>query len=341
MDKIKQSFMRYVFDTTTDPYFNLAAEEYLLTRTQGPVFRLWRNASSVIVGKYQNSLAEIDTEFVRERNIPVVRRLTGGGAVFHDLGNINYTFIENRHPGEDSAQMFRRFTRPVLDALQALGVDAVLEGRNDLLIGGRKFSGNALCVHRDRVLQHGTLLFNASIGDLAGALRTRPEKFVDKSVKSNVSRVTNITEHLKSPMTIEEFWAYLQQYFAGEAMGEGRTEALQVGFSAEELAAIEELRQTKYATDAWNYGQSPKYDFVQGKKYACGWIEVRLNVKGGRIEACKIQGDYFFVRPTEEVEQALTGLLHRYDDLYQALKKLPLNDYFGAVQAEELMRLFF
>ena len=92
---------------------------------------------------------------------------------------------------------------------------------------------------------------------------------------------------------------------------------------------------------AWNYGQSPKYDFVQGKKYACGWIEVRLNVKGGRIEACKIQGDYFFVRPTEEVEQALTGLLHRYDDLYQALKKLPLNDYFGAVQAEELMGLFF
>ncbi|MBO7278437.1 MAG: lipoate--protein ligase [Bacteroidales bacterium] len=331
--------MRYVFDTSTDPYFNMAAEEYLLTHVDEPVFRLWRNASSVIVGKNQNSLAEIDTEFVRNRNIPVVRRLSGGGAVFHDLGNINYTFMETRRPGEDSAQMFRRFTRPVLDALQALGVNAVLEGRNDLLIDGRKFSGNALCVHRDRVLQHGTLLFNASIGDLAGALRTRPEKFVDKGVKSNVSRVTNIAEHLPVPMTVEEFWSYLQRYFAGEALSAGMSGSM--GFSPEELEVIEQLRKEKYATDAWNYGRSPQYDFVQGKKFPCGWIELRLNVKGGKIEACKIQGDYFFVRPTEEVEEALTGLLHQYDDLYQALKKLPLNDYFGAVQAEDLMGLFF
>lgn len=335
--------MRYVFDTSTDPYFNLAAEEYLLTQVEEPVFRLWRNAASVIVGKNQNSLAEIDTEFVRERNIPVVRRLTGGGAVFHDLGNINYTFIEARRPGEDSAQMFQRFTQPVLSALQALGVNAVLQGRNDLLIDGRKFSGNAICVHRDRVLQHGTLLFNASIGDLAGALRTRPEKFVDKSVKSNVSRVTNIAEHLPEPMSIDAFWTYLQQYFVGEAVWvqADSCASVQMGFTAQELEIIEQLRQEKYATDAWNFGKSPKYDFVQGKKFPCGWIEVRLNVQAGKIAGCKIQGDYFFVRPTEEVEAALTGLLHRYDDLYQALKKLPLNDYFGAVQAEDLMGLFF
>ena len=328
--------MRCLFDTTTDPYYNLAAEEFLLTQVQEPVFRLWRNAPSVIVGKNQNSLAEIDVPFVRQRNIPVVRRLTGGGAVFHDLGNLNYTFIEERHPGEDSAQMFRRFTAPILEALQGLGGPAVLEGRNDLLIDGRKFSGNAICVHKDRVLQHGTLLFDASIGDLSGALRTRPEKFQDKSVKSNVSRVTNISEHLPVKMSMQQFQQYLQMFFL-KAGGDYRVS----DYRPEEVAAITRLREEKYGTDAWNYGKSPKYDFQQGKKFACGWIEVQLNVVAGKIAACRIQGDYFFVRPTQEVEAAVIGIPHRYDDLYQALHRLPLKDYFGVLQAEELVELFF
>lgn len=177
--------MLCIVDSTTDPYWNLAAEEYLLTSLSEPVFRLWRNAPSVIVGRYQNAAAEINSEYVRTRGIPVVRRLTGGGAVFHDLGNVNYTFIDRKVEGEDTAAMFRRFTAPVISALRSLGVEASLEGRNDLVISGRKFSGNAVCVHGGRVLQHGTLLFSASVADLSGALNTRPEKFIGKSVQSN------------------------------------------------------------------------------------------------------------------------------------------------------------
>ena len=207
-----------IVDSTTDPYWNLAAEEYLLTALSEPVFRLWRNAPSVIVGRYQNAAAEINSEYVRTRGIPVVRRLTGGGAVFHDLGNVNYTFIDRKVEGEDTAAMFRRFTAPVISALRSLGVEASLEGRNDLVISGRKFSGNAVCVHGGRVLQHGTLLFSASVADLSGALNTRPEKFIGKSVQSNRSRVTNISEHLPArhrSMSVEEFITYLQDHIAG------------------------------------------------------------------------------------------------------------------------------
>ena len=168
--------MLCIVDSTTDPYWNLAAEEYLLTSLSEPVFRLWRNAPSVIVGRYQNAAAEINSEYVRTRGIPVVRRLTGGGAVFHDLGNVNYTFIDRKVEGEDTAAMFRRFTAPVISALRSLGVEASLEGRNDLVISGRKFSGNAVCVHGGRVLQHGTLLFSASVADLSGRAPSTPAR---------------------------------------------------------------------------------------------------------------------------------------------------------------------
>ena len=221
--------MLCIVDSVTDPYWNLAAEEYLLTALTGPVFRLWRNSSSVIVGRYQNAAAEINSEYVRTRGIPVVRRLTGGGAVFHDLGNVNYTFIDRKVEGEDTAAMFRRFTAPVISALRSLGVEASLEGRNDLVISGRKFSGNAVCVHGDRVLQHGTLLFSASVADLSGALNTRPEKFIGKSVQSNRSRVTNISEHLPArhrSMSVEEFITYLQDHIAGTAPCQWRSSSL-------------------------------------------------------------------------------------------------------------------
>ena len=206
-----------IVDGTTDPCWNLAAEEYLLTDVHEPVFRLWRNAPSVIIGRYQNALAEINTEYIQTHNIPVVRRLTGGGAVFHDLGNINYTFIDKKIPDEDTGAMFRRFTAPIIEALKGLGINASLQGRNDLVIEDRKFSGNAVCVHGGRVLQHGTLLFSASVADLSAALNTRPEKFTGKSVQSNRARVTNISEHLTGTlrgMSAEDFLNYLQSRIA-------------------------------------------------------------------------------------------------------------------------------
>ncbi len=332
--------MLCITDTTTDPYWNLAAEEHLLKSYEVPVFRLWRNKPSIIIGRYQNALAEINTEFVHKNNIPVVRRLTGGGAVFHDLGNLNYTFIDTKRHGEDSASMFRRFTAPIIAALRNLGIDAALEGRNDLVISGRKFSGNAICVHGDRVLQHGTLLFSASMNSLADALNTRPEKFIGKSVKSNRSRVTNISEHLHADKNIGilQFIEYLREYIThwNNSSSSNSDNIYIHSYSEKDLQEIQHLRDKRYATEAWNFGQSPHYSFSNTFKLPCGLFEIFLDVRDGIINDCRIMGDYFFLRPTEEICTALIGRPHTYEAILSALSRFPLSEYFGAEIAHEL-----
>jgi len=186
--------MLIINDLRTDPYFNLAAEEYALKNFKADCFMLWRNEPSIIVGKHQNTLAEINLDYVKKRNIKVGRRLSGGGAVFHDLGNLNFTFISTGAQ-ENRLVDFRRFTMPILEVLQNLGIEAVFEGRNDLTIHGRKFSGNAEHVWKNRILHHGTLLFSSVLTDLSEALKVDPLKFRDKAVKSIRSRVTNISKH--------------------------------------------------------------------------------------------------------------------------------------------------
>jgi lipoate---protein ligase len=195
--------MLCINNLSTEPYFNMALEEHLLRNFSANIFMLWRNNNAIVVGKHQNTLAEINLDFVKQQNIKVVRRLSGGGTVFHDLGNLNFTFIENGE-GEELIN-FRKYTQPILDVLAQLGVEARFEGRNDLTINGLKFSGNAEHVFRKRTLHHGTLLFSSQISDLTQALNVDPEKFKDKAVKSVRSRVTNISDHLKVKMDVKEF----------------------------------------------------------------------------------------------------------------------------------------
>ncbi len=326
--------MLCIIDKTTDPYWNLAAEEYLLKSCSESIFRLWRNAPSIIVGRYQNALAEVNAEYVREHDIPVVRRLTGGGAVFHDLGNINFTFIDNRREGEDTAAMFARFTAPIVEALRSLGVNACLSGRNDLVIDGLKFSGNAICLHNDRVLQHGTLLFSSSMNSLADALRTRPEKFIGKSVQSNRSRVTNISGHLPADhqMDVEGFMEFLKGYIVGTQ----GADICQYTYTEEDMRAIEYLCSTRYMTGQWNFGQSPKYTFSNTFRLPCGLFDINLQIQEGVIADCHIQGDYFFLRPTEDITTALRGIPHNYEAILSVLSKFPMREYFGANISGEL-----
>lgn len=328
--------MRCLNDSyTTDPYWNLAAEEYFLTCGKEPTLRLWRNRPSVIIGRYQNAAAEVDRRWVEEHGVPVVRRLSGGGAVFHDLGNINYTFTDVRREGEDTSAMFRRFTAPVISALRAIGVDAVLDGRNDLLAGGRKFSGCAVAVHRDRVLLHGTLLFDSSIGDLSAALTARPEKFIGRAVRSNAARVTNIREHLPAAlqgMTAEDMMQYLTERIAAGGN-------IISGFSTEETAAIDALRESRYATREWNWGRSPAYSFHNSAKLPCGLVEVSLDVAGDVIRECSVTGDYFFTRPTEEFCEAMRGVRHSGEAIAAALSALPVEEFFGTGITAELTAL--
>lgn len=325
--------MIFIVDSETDPCRNLAAEEYLLKHFDQPVFRLWRNSPCVVIGRNQNALAEIDVDYVRKHGITVVRRLSGGGAVFHDLGNVNFTFIETRRDGEDTSAMFRRFTAPILAALQNLGIDARLEGRNDLCIDGRKFSGNALCIDHSRVLQHGTLLFSASMPALAGALKNRPEKYSDKAVKSNVSRVTNISSHLHQTMDCLQFMEYL-----GDFIGLGTP---RYTYSVADMAAIDTLYREKYSTDGWNFATSPRYTFSNVAKLPCGLVEITFDVAGGAITRLAINGDFFFTRPIEEFCEKMKGCEHIKEKIAGRISAIGPDDYFGKVSAEELTDMFF
>ncbi len=315
----------------TDPYFNLAAEEYAMDRFDRDVFMLWRNAPAIIVGRHQNTLAEINPDYVRERNLPVVRRLSGGGAVFHDLGNLNFTFIAGGADAHRTEVDFRRFTQPIIEALQQLGVDARFEGRNDLTIDGRKFSGNAEYVHRGRILHHGTLLFSARMADVAAALRPDPAKFADKAVKSVRSRVTNISEHLPRPMTVTAFRDYLMEYVMTGTPG-----AAAHAFTAEDLAAIDHLRDTKYATWEWNFGHSPRYNFSKRARTPGGTVEATIEVTDGIIRAAHFYGDYFTRGDPAELAAALVGTPHREDALRERLNTLAVERYFVNVTAEDL-----
>ena len=314
----------------TDPYFNLAAEEYVMEHFDRDCFMLWRNAPAVIVGRHQNTLAAINAEYVREHNIPVVRRMSGGGAVFHDLGNLNFTFVVR---GDHNTDLdFRRFTRPILATLQGLGVDARFEGRNDLTIDGRKFSGNAEYIRHGRVLHHGTLLFSAQMADVAEALRPDPAKFADKAVKSVRGRVTNISEHLPRPMTVLEFRDCLL-----DNVMMATPDAERYPFNDDDRAAIERLRDAKYATWEWNYGRSPAYNFSKRVRTPGGTVEAALEVDAGIIRAARFYGDFFTRRDPADVETALVGAPHRQDELRARLAVAPVAETFVNVNAEELL----
>lgn len=314
--------------------FNIASEEYILDHYHDDVFLLYRNAPSIIVGRHQNTLAEINCDYVKEHAIPVVRRLTGGGTVFHDLGNLNFSFIMR---GENENERgFARYTAPVLSALRDLGVDARLEGRNDLTIEGMKFSGNAKALIRGKTLQHGTILFSSRIADLSAALQANPLKFKDKAVKSVQARVTNVSDHLKHPIGLEEFILLIHDHVRG-MFPDARDHA----FSPEDEAAIRELVKVKYDTWAWNFGASPAYNHTHAIRARAGTIEIHCDVHRGRITALKFYGDFFGNRELGELENSLIGLAHQESVILEALRSMPLSDFFGEVTAEELLTGFF
>lgn len=318
--------MYVIADSSTDPAWNLAAEEFLLTRRSEPFFRLWRNADSVIIGRHQNAYAEIDLDYVEREGIPVVRRMTGGGAVFHDLGNVNYSFFDLKD---------RRFTDVILEALSALGVEGTASGRNDLVLpDGRKFSGTAVCRHKGRVLEHGTLLFDASFDRLSAALRPRPEKFSGKAVQSVRSRVANLKEVLPAPMTVDGFFAFLAQHI-GKALN-----GTPYVFSEDDRAAIARLREERFGAAAWNFGASPAYRFTNVRKFPAGLMEAHFDVEGGRIRGLHIYGDYFFRRPTEAFCAFLEGCPHERKAIAGRLQGVPTGEYFSGISPQELLTLF-
>lgn len=315
-------------------YFNIATEEFLLHRfPTEDIFLLYVNAPSIIVGKFQNTLAEINLDYVQEKEIKVVRRMSGGGAVYHDLGNLNFSFhtLLADHDFGD----FSQFTQPVLAMLNHLGVPAVLEGRNDLLVDGKKFSGNAKLAKNGKMIQHGTILLNSEMEVLGDALKANPLKFIDKATKSNRARVTNLIHYLPEGTTTEQIKNLLTDEIIRNSPGAQRYE-----LTTDDIAGIEKLMQEKYETWDWNFGFSPQYNFRKAIKVPAGFIEVHLDVVKGMIEKAKVFGDFFASQPIEEFEAQLIGKKHEVESLKTLFSKLDLVSYFGQVTAEEIIEGF-
>ena len=323
--------MLYIKNECNNPYYNLALEEYLFTLDDNKNYMLlWQNEPTIVVGKYQNTAEEINSEYVKEKGIHVVRRITGGGAVYHDLGNLNYTFISK---GSEKKEFdFKKFTMPIVKALAKLGVQAELSGRNDITIDQKKFSGNAQYVKHGKVLHHGTLLFNSRMEELAKALKVSEDKFQSKGIKSVRSRVTNISDYLSEEISVLEFRELLLKYMLDE------DEELTKGTLSEaDLNEINALMKSKYMSWEWNYGYSPEFNVKLGKRFDAGKIEVLINVKQGIIQGIKFYGDFFGSENPEEIEAMLTGKRYKEDEIRNALEQLNVSDYFKGINAEELL----
>lgn len=317
----------------TDPYFNLAVEEYFLKNFQEDFFMLWRSQPSVVVGKHQNALAEINHDFVRTHQIPVARRLSGGGTVFHDPGNVNFTFIRN--VANISEVNFKVFTIPVIEALKKLSVEAYTTGRNDLVINGKKISGNAEHVHRNRVLHHGTLLFDSLLEALKGVLKVDLSRFEDKAVQSNRSEVANIANFLPKPISVEEFSNFLFDEISRSFL-EFRIYQL----TPEDLEAIQKLSIEKYQTWDWIFGYSPRYRFSNALKTENGEICISLLVEKGHITEVSFSGA---IQPefSQKIAKMLIGCRHDYDEVKTVLGGLKVEFQFNELLVEELISCLF
>lgn len=318
----------------TDPTLNLAMEEYVLKNMlkDDSYFLFYVNRPSIIIGKNQNTIEEVNQPYIDEHGIDVVRRISGGGAVYHDTGNLNFSFVTD--DDGNSFHNFKKFTEPIVEALQSLGVDADMSGRNDIQVGSAKISGNAMVKVKDRMFSHGTLMLNSELNEVQNALKVNPAKIKSKGIKSVRSRVANISEFLDEPLDIDRFKEIILKTIFGEA-----TQVEEYILTDDDWKKIEQLSNEKYRTWEWNYGRNPKYNFEREEKFEKGFVQIKLDVKKGRIEHAKIFGDFFGEGDITELENALEGTMHEFDSIEEALSNYDIYHYFGDIERYELIRL--
>lgn len=319
-----------------DPTINLALEEYALRNFEGnqDYLLFYINEPSIIIGRYQNTLEEINLNYTRENNIHVVRRISGGGAVYHDFGNLNFSFMTDYEV--QNLNNFRKFAEPIIKILNRMGVPAEMKGRNDVVVNDKKISGNAQFSTGKRMFSHGTLLFDSDLSEVKNALNVKMSKIESKGHKSVRSRVANISEFLAEKITIE---AFREAILTGLYEEQPQFETYKL--TKEEWDGVYKLRAEKYNTWEWNFGRSPDFNVHRVKRFPIGEIDIRLMVKRGHIENVKIYGDFFGREPVENIELALTGKQYEYDVVKEALKDFEMNLYFGNITNQEITDLVY
>lgn len=334
--------MIFVPNENNDPRVNLAIETYLLREMplEEPILLFYINAPSIIIGRNQNTIEEINKDYVEEHGIHVVRRLSGGGAVYHDLGNLNFSFIM---PDDgNSFRDFAKLTQPIIQALHEMGVEgAQLKGRNDLVIDDMKFSGNAMYATNGRMFAHGTIMFDSDINEVVNALKVRKDKIESKGIKSIRSRVTNIKPFLpedKQQMTTVEFrQEILLKIFGVDSIDKVKTYEL----TTEDWDKINQISDELYRNWDWNYGRSPAFNIEKRKRFPIGSIEVRLNIEKGLIAEAKIYGDFFGLGEISDVEDKLVGVRYEKEAIGEAFQQIDVKKYFGNIEPKELVQLIY
>ncbi|MFL5562939.1 MAG: lipoate--protein ligase [Gemmatimonadaceae bacterium] len=320
----------------TDAHHNLALEEYVLRNRMGDedLLLFYVNAPAIIIGRNQNTIEEIDPDVVAAKGIRVVRRISGGGAVYHDLGNLNFSFMTRDVSGRFNR--YEKFNRPVVEVLNALGVAAEIGGRNDILVGGRKISGNAQFATPDRMFSHGTLLLDSNLDDVTAALRPRPGKVESKGVKSIRSRVANISEFLSAPLGVTELRERILEGIFGTR---DRVKIPTLPLGDGDWQGVRELHDRKYGTWKWNYGENPPSNVQRAKRFPVGEIDVRLDVQEGHLRGVRIFGDFMGRREVAEIERRLVGIPYTREAVKGALIGVEMSEYFGDVESDEVLAL--
>ena len=326
--------MRYLKNPSTNPYYNMAFDEYCLESLpiDEPVFFLWQNRPAVIVGYNQEVNTEVNLDYLKEKGIDLVRRVTGGGAVYHDLENLNYTIVGR---SEDLERDYPEYAALMMKALQALGVPATLSGRNDILVEGKKVSGFAKRVCKNRLMVHGTLMYNVDVDVLTHVLNPSTTKLQSKGIASVRSRVTNLCNYLPELSDIQAFKNRLE-----EILSNNYSDA-EYKLSEADLAHIQRLTDEKFATWEWNYGRSPKATLVHSARLACGTVELHLTLAENRIASCRFGGDFLGNLPASDVEKALTGIPYEINEIRKCLSKIEINRYFDRVLVDDLLEMMF
>ena len=328
--------MIYIRNDSNNPHFNLALEEYFLKNFKGEeYFILWQNDSAIIIGRNQNTIEEINKDYVEANNIKVVRRLSGGGAVYHDLGNLNFTFIVGAN--ESNVNNFKKFTDSIVDSLDKIGVKAEFTGRNDITIEGKKFSGNSQYYFKDRLLHHGTILFNSDLSVVQSALQVKAEKIESKGIKSVRSRVTNVYPYLSEKVSVKEF----KDILLHSIFKYKNVPYKEYVLNQSDIYKIQAIADEKYSTWDWTYGESPEFNMEKSKRYPFGQLNIKLDIKNGKIKIMGIYGDFFAKKDLSKLQEVFIGVNFEEESIREAIKALELQEYIQGITNDDFIDCMF